>query len=365
MLDDIHPDEIPTVPIRERLRPCCAFGSDLGASLGPVPVPFYRIPNVLGPDDIGPHSYDSGLLLVRYGDATDVELNRERNALVYTCRGGFVDIAHVRDYADWTMFLVTRIGASLDTGTTIELGEEGGVRRIVVAPVPAEMLERIGRRTVAMGLAAWSAFQMSVYHEIATGFGWNAVPGFSELASTFSPEDLYSNLLGVKITSAIIYRRRSGSERQYNEAVDAWLRAVLDYLGAVDAPLGRDAFNALDGLWWDRSYRLPNPRLVQRRNFDLGPDIEPWRVPNARLTGALRNQCGDRAPSVLTVPEVVEDLRVDEFARLEIDVPSAWQNEEPWNGLGPRVTQRDFPVLIATLRAMALEKLGPDADRPE
>jgi hypothetical protein len=297
MLRDIHPSEIPEIPIRERLRPCCAFGSELSASLGPIPVPFYSIPNVVGLDDVGRHSYDSGVLLVRYGGSLDVELNRENNGLVYTCRGGFIDTAHVRDYADWAIFVVARIAVTLESGGTIELGEEGGVRRIVTKPIAAEDVQRLGRRNLAMGMAAWLAFQMSVYHEIATGFGWNAVPGFPETASAFSPEDLYSNLLGVKIASASVYRRRAGSEALYNAAVDAWFRTVLEYLGAVDGELGREAFRALDGLWWDRHYRLPNPQLVQRRNFDTGPALAPWRVPDDRLTPALREACGGSTPS--------------------------------------------------------------------
>ena len=36
---DPEPNEIADGPIRERLRPCCAFGVDLGAQTGPVPVP--------------------------------------------------------------------------------------------------------------------------------------------------------------------------------------------------------------------------------------------------------------------------------------------------------------------------------------
>lgn len=40
------------------LRPCCAFGYDLQAKLGPVPVPFYTIGNVLTAGDLGEHVYN-------------------------------------------------------------------------------------------------------------------------------------------------------------------------------------------------------------------------------------------------------------------------------------------------------------------
>ena len=57
--------EVPRVPVRERLRPCCAFGMDLGTRLGRVPVPAYSIGNIRGRDEVGPHTYDSGVLHVR------------------------------------------------------------------------------------------------------------------------------------------------------------------------------------------------------------------------------------------------------------------------------------------------------------
>src|SRR5262245_16748773 len=62
MVVDPLPSEIPRVPIRQRLRPCCVFGADVGASLGPIPLPGYRIANIIDPSEIGRHTYDSGLL---------------------------------------------------------------------------------------------------------------------------------------------------------------------------------------------------------------------------------------------------------------------------------------------------------------
>ncbi len=42
------------------------------------------------------------------------------------------------------------------------------------------------RVTGAVG--EWIAFQLGVWHEIATWYGWASVRGFSEKASAFSPE---------------------------------------------------------------------------------------------------------------------------------------------------------------------------------
>ena len=76
LIHEITPAEISSIPIRKRLRPCCAFGSELRARLGPFPVPFYKIPNVIGPSEIGPHTYDSGVMLLRMAQQQAVHKRR-------------------------------------------------------------------------------------------------------------------------------------------------------------------------------------------------------------------------------------------------------------------------------------------------
>src|SRR5262245_23345406 len=82
---DGQPEDVPLVAVRRRLRPCCAFGSELRVRVGALRVPIFAIGNIRSPDDIGHHSYDSG----RGRDGHSA--GREKNGLVYTCRGGFID----------------------------------------------------------------------------------------------------------------------------------------------------------------------------------------------------------------------------------------------------------------------------------
>ncbi|MBW2313577.1 MAG: DUF4056 domain-containing protein [Deltaproteobacteria bacterium] len=364
LMNDFQVEEIPQIPIRKRLRPCCAFGSDIQAKVGPIPVPFYRIPNLLGSDELGKHSYDSGILEARYGEGRRVGASEERNGLVYTCRGGFIDTAHVRDYVDWTAFVATRIAATFEKGGTIELGEEGGAKRLVVRPLDPDVIERIGWRRLAAWLSRWSGFQLSVWHEIATWYGWAAVPGFSERASSFSPEDLYSNLIGAKLTMAIIHRRAARTEKLYNASVAAWMEEVLEHLGAVPASVGRDAAAAVDGLWWDSNARVPDNRLVLRRNFDVGERIEPWLVPDALAPPSLRAACGGTpAPLGLSNPSQREEVDFGRWVTLEIEVGEELAAHAPFAEIGPIVTHEEFPQLIEAIRSEARDELGPHVDR--
>lgn len=359
-----RPEEVPTVPVRRRLRPCCGFGSGLQVKFGPMAVPGIAIGNIRGPDQIGRHVYDAGQ------NAQDVLIGSERNGLVYTCRGGFLDTAHVRDYADWTLYLATAFGRRLETGGRIELPDsEGGHRTIVLQPIDGHHVAALGRRELSAALAVSVAFRLSVWHEIATWYGWSSFDLFPERVSAFSPEDLYSNLLGAKLASAIINSGNDLSETLFNEAMDAWLDQSMRFLGAVPADLGQEMMHVVDGVWWDSSARLPDPALVLRRSFDIGLRQAPWVVSPERLDPALAARldeaCGpERDAHPLRNPTRLFDLQFAEIARLEIRLEPELANHpafEPYEGT---ITDRAFPELVETIRREAREEFGPEADRP-
>jgi len=367
---DPAPSEIPAVPIRQRLRPCCAFGVDLAASVGKVPVPAFRIGNICGPEEVGPHTYDSGVVHIRQSEQQKPLLNNENDGLVYTCRGGFIDTAHARDYADWAMFIGSRFARDLETGTTIRLPDEGGARTIVLKPLEPELLERYDRVLAAANLAQWITLRLSIWHEIATWFWWSSVRGFPEKSSAFSPEDVYSNLVGIKIAMALGYRRSARTENQYNQAVTRWLDEVLAVLGAVPKDAGRAAMRAVDGVWWDSNKRLPDPTLVIRRSFDIDSPITPWVVREALASpdprAALREHCGEKsAPWPLYFREAGGGIRFSDYVTLHIEVDDNLAAQSPFTELGRNVTEADFPAIVAGIREQNREEFGPGSDRPD
>ncbi len=371
---ELRPSEIPDVPVREKLRPCCAFGAEIGATVGPVPVPWYQIPNIVGPDDPGPHVYDSGIVRRARSDSgsSGLQVDAERNGLLYTCRGGFIDTAHVRDYVDWTLYISTQIGRHLLAGEefSIPLPKEGGARRIVVRPVPGSVVDRVGYLRLVTWLSEWLGFHLSVWHEIVTWFGWGAVPGFSEQASSFSPEDLYSNAIGVHLSTALAYRHAGRTEPTYNRSVYKWMKQVLRLLGAVSEETALRVMRAVDGQWWDSNARVPQSELVIRRNFDFQGEIAPWLVPDSALDAELRSEldaeCSEgRAPLSLHVMRRVEGIDLAQIATIEIEPGRALAKQEPFASMGPVVTVEDFPALVEFVRARVLEEFGPGSDRPE
>ena len=64
-----------------RIRPASYASSTFGTTF-------------IGPGDLSKHGYNNGW--------------SEGNGIVYTCRGGHIDIAHLRKTADWTAFLTIK-----------------------------------------------------------------------------------------------------------------------------------------------------------------------------------------------------------------------------------------------------------------
>jgi Protein of unknown function (DUF4056) len=69
--------------------------------------------------------------------------------------------------------------------------------------IAADVMERQGRRALATALATMGRLRRLDWHEIAIWYGWANVPMFSERPSAFSPEDMYSNLLGIRIVGLL------------------------------------------------------------------------------------------------------------------------------------------------------------------
>jgi hypothetical protein len=358
-------EEVPEIPIRQRLRPCCAFGTGLRVRVGAVPIPGFRIGNIIGPDEVGPHTYDSGAMTRSSQAGYSGFRHREGNGLLYTCRGGFIDTAHVRDYVDWTAYLASALARNLSTGTTIEFPDEGGQRRIVSKPIDQDAINRHGIARIASPMAQWIGFQLSIWHEIATWFGWSWTKTFPETASAFSPEDLYSNVLGVKLFAAMVPRYSARTEYLFNSTVDSWLEVVFEHLDSVPKSVGIEAMHSVDQQWWDSSRRLPDKELTLRRNFDTDEQITPWLVSAGLAPESLREICGDDPnPVTISIPDGIMGLKFSDWVSLQIEVDDNLAAQAPFTEIGRSVTQADFPRIIEAIREQNRKEFGPDADQP-
>jgi hypothetical protein len=289
------------------IRVCCSLGSDLGM----VGIPFVKINQNTSLEKIGPHHY--------MGDSD------EGNGIIYTKRGGFIDMAHLRDQADWTAYLYLLINLSKGKDTIeYSMGKEGGEKILkLMVPLNTDSLD-------IMILAGRIAYDLSIWHEIATGFGESSVPLISERFSSFSIEDAYSNLLGAKLGMKALK-----SELPYDEAMTTIISNTMDSLGVVQTEA--ETYTALEdvrNIWWTREARLPSNKITLKRLIKVYPDITPMLVPGWTK---------DNTPAVkLTVPyKTIEGQNLTELYQLKISLSHKFPKH-----IKREITQDDFDYLI-------------------
>lgn len=310
-----------TNPPPKVIRICCAFGSDV--SVGRIP--FVKKNDILDIDALGKHQYLGG--------------PSEGNGIIYSQKGGFVDLGHLRDYADWTAYLYVLISTdSLGEDIHLNLGIEGGAKRLSI------QRSLINESVDQFELAARIAYDLSLWHEIGTWFGASYIPMFPERFSSFSPEDLYSNLLGVRLGIMALQ-----SDLEYEAAVTQILGEMLASLQAVDE-IG-DTFLAMEkveNLWWTRKKALPNKKFLMKRYLQNGTALEPWLLPD---DSQMYNAC------LVEIPE--NELR--QYYHLTIKLNSRFPVSRIFPFKKDRmVSQNDFNDLIAFIEK---ESLGQNHER--
>lgn len=291
------------LPEPNGLRPCCAFGYNLQAELLGVRVPFYRLNNIVETSYLGRHEYNDRFL----GAVLNLSgLGQEKDGIIYTRRGGFIDIAHVRDSADMTFYLFSHLHAHEGQPFSLRIGDELTHREITFTAYTPPV-NSADAYTLNVWLAGYLSFQLAAWHEIAQWYGYQSVPGFSEGISAFSPEDLYSNLLGVRLAVTLMLGGHGKSVADYNLAMTRILPDALLQLGAEPAALTRYQFDMLDGVWWDSHRAVPQKFLVLKRNYQTDDDRLPTPVP------------GEQTPPLrLTLPHALYGYAFESLAALKL-----------------------------------------------
>lgn len=291
------------------IRTCCSYGIDLGIA----GFPSIRRTDITSIADIGPHKF--------------LGSTEEGDGIIYTKRGGFIDLGHLRDYADWTAYLYNLILSSqlIDDSITVDFGNEGGAKSLTLhIPRGFDDLD-------AYQLAGTIAYDLSLWHEIATWFGASYVPMIPERYSSFSPEDLYSNLLGVHLGIAALK-----SDLEYDDAMTQLISNMLDSLESVST-FGETyvAMEKVENIWWSGEKPLPSKKILLKRYFDSDSMLIPWLVP-----GLL----SDLPPYKLAKP----DVGFSDFYELRIKLNYRFPIHEILSAQMDRtITQKDFRMFMA------------------
>lgn len=287
-------------------------------------------------EKIGPHHY--------LGDTN------EENGIIYSRLGGFIDMAHLRDQSDWTAYLYTQMLDNKEKGNlSLVLGHEGGEKTLdVIIPSDFDSLDMIH-------LAGKIAYDLSVWHEIATWFGASTIPFIPERYSSFSIEDPYSNLLGVTIGIQALQ-----SDLPYEQAMTQIIKKYLNDLNAVSNEEETYlAMEAVRNIWWTRDKKLPSSKVLLQRQLQVYPCLRPWLVPGWNTE--------NQSVSELTVPEMTSDGQaLGRFYELDFKLNYKF----PFRKIFPErkersITQNDFDRLLAEVAIELKQKESQSHDRKD
>ncbi len=233
------------------IRTCCSFGVDVKVA----GMPFIKYTEVTSPELIGDHKYLGN--------------KAENNGIIYTQKGGFIDMGHLRDIADFTAFLYLYIQKERHSVVfSLKLGNEGGMKTLNFN-VPENLTD-----ADVVHLAGKIAYDLSVWHEISTSYGASFIPLVPERYSSFSVEDAYSNLLGVHLGMKSIL-----SEGEYEAEMTNNVRAILVNLVAVnDRESTIAAMNTVKDIWWSGKAKLPSRKVLIKRQFDVYDCVFPMLI---------------------------------------------------------------------------------------
>ena len=303
------------------------------------------------PFHLGPHSYTYSPW--------------ERNGIIYTCRGGHIDITHLRKACDWTAYLAYHIRQALlrdKTRFSYRMPEPSKHYLQFEYPqgwasLPRQMRERVAS-DVAIEVAEYCTCTGMVWHEILTWFGYKAIGFYTEYPSAFSWEDVYSNLVGCRLAAEAL--RDPG--RDFNEAMTAAIQQELQRLGVQPRPVAWQAGQAVREQWFVSDFLFCD---MVKRNFDIGADdgfITPWVVPE--VAG-----CGDEPPMIYPVPDLSVPGEYQFSVKFEIE-PREWERKEilrivfpsGWKRSSRIEPAKHFGPIMEYIRAQAIRRYGPYVD---
>ena len=281
----------------------------------------------------------------------------EQNGIVYTCKAGHIDIAHVRWNADYTRYLTKKTRNAIlkkKKGFSFNLALEISTHKVRFTypedwdSLPQQEKERIADE-VAIETGAYLAFNATLWHEILTWFGVHFVGFEPEFNSAFSWEDTYSNLIGTELGVEAL----QDPNNKYDKALALAIDRRLEELGVQPKKVAKHAAEKMRGQWFKSGFSV----TTMKKNVDIGLD-------DGQVTPTLSPDiCDSAEPEIRPVPNldalfrhnfsVKYTIRPHEFEKGRI-LKAAYQNEKK-RGKVVRPVEH-FPVLMDYIKKQAVEK---------
>jgi len=267
----------------------------------------------------------------------------EKNGIVYTCKGGHIDIAHVRIAADNTRYLQDIVRKNLlrdSRNFEFKLKVEPSTYYVTLDYPPNwKKLSKKEKSRIAdevsMELGPYFTYIMTTWHEVLTWFGFKCMAFVPEQPSAFSWEDVYSNVFGIKIGTLALQDKK----HSYNNAVTIALEKELKKLGIKSKETARKASGKMRGTWYEGTLIAE----MKVRNLDIGIDdgfVTPMLVPGV---------CRSDVPEPLPVPKLSKLYTYGFKMTLEVG-PRELEKDKVLRIIYPDVSPNEYPRRISPVK---------------
>lgn len=197
-------------------------------------------------------------------------------------------------------------------------------------------------QTDLLETAASIAFDQSLFHEIYTY--WDDSLFVNQRTSSFSPEDLMSNLLGTYAGRVAIT-----SGQDFDQEAETALRDILIALDALPLNSTLEGLTKIKALGWTSGGFMTGNTYLQRRNFNFNP-VVPWKLTG--IPGA--NDIGIPAAIPLSF-----SVNIHSSYNIMIFPPYGQSY------IGTDIMQsKDISVYIDQVKTHARAEYGPNYDSP-
>ena len=300
-----------------------------------------------GPNDIGNHNFSSN--------------QGEGNGIVFTCGAGHIDLAHVRATADWTRYAYKIIYNELTDSKSYILFKTSVDPSIfhidIKYPENWDSLTKETKKNkihlAAKGLAKYLIFNAANWHEILTWYGYSKIRFFSEYPSSFSWEDVFSNIMGIHLVDKVLDLK----DEDYNLAMTNAIKLEMEDLKMLDRYESIAATSRVKDLWYKGW--VPGLLKMKFRNFDIGYSdghINPVIVPNNHL-------CLEQPHPGYKVPTLINANLYGIFFKLEIEPKEHTSKkilriiyEDNYKNYTTINPENHIPVILKHIKRQALKK---------
>lgn len=287
--------------------------------------------------------FGSPWYLFDYVGKEDINIKSLGKALVgYSKKGGFIDTTHMGDSFKWTVYYQKELYKTIQSRTkkiTLEI-----VESVYDISLEYGKLSSQEEKEFSIELAGYLAYYWSVYHEMLSWYNYKSTGLFSEFGSAFSPEDLYSDLLGTIIAKEAL------KSNDFEKASFAYLDFWMERLNLQPLDVVKKAHKSvIEKSWWNgKSYPF---NKVYKRNFDIGFD-------NGTITPFLLKEFSQDANAIeLSVPLIPNK---DNF-QINIRIKPKEKQGKILLDLAKQkeylIIERDFLIIMKEIEKDAVEKL--------